>query len=69
VGVRKAYDGVGYALLGQRVVALYGQRLVPFIGHTRDRDLGVLLGAPARGRGAEAASAADDYRRSVGKNS
>lgn len=46
---------------------LPGQRLAPFIGHVRDHDFGAHLGEPAHGRGAEAASAAGDDRRSVGE--
>jgi hypothetical protein len=35
---------------------LSGQRLASFIGHIGDHDLGVHLGEPARGRGADAAA-------------
>ena len=39
----------------------------PFSGHSRDHDRGAPLGEPAHGRGADAASAAGDERRSVGQ--
>src|SRR5215212_6424439 len=51
----------------RRGADLPSQRLAPFIGHIRDHDLGALLGEPAHGREAEAASAAGDDRRSVGE--
>jgi hypothetical protein len=62
-------DGVFVHAIGRHVEGadLPGQCLAPFIGHIRDHDLGALLGEPAHGRGAEAASAAGDDRRSVGK--
>src|SRR5215218_2957034 len=54
-------DGIFVHAIGRHVEGaeadLPGQRRAPFIGHIRDHDLGALLGEPAHGRGAEAASA------------
>jgi hypothetical protein len=62
-------DGVFVHVIGRHVEGagadLPGQRLAPFIGHSRDHDLGAHLGEPAHGRGA--ASAAGDDRRIVGQ--